>query len=210
VFTISGRGLRAAFIVITALAASVSAEAATIDFRAETWKLDGTNGPVHFDGVTATAGPYATLVHDGKEGLLVDYASLSTVAFDDETPAQLGPGLVEALTISFDDLRLVDGFTLNQKNHGSMGDAIGYFRINDVGDWQPFTVTNNGQGGFAVTLDQILVSKIAFAVNPIFGQDYWLRSIETAEVVKDVAEPTSMALVGAALFIGAARLRRRR
>jgi hypothetical protein len=155
----------------------------------------------------------SSLTQDAKYGLGVKFTSVgpwTDALMDDElgTHLALANGPVSTLSISFEAAKLVERFTVSQKVHGSKGQTIGFYRI-DGGGWQSLVVGNNGQGTFDVLLEQTLVSTISFAGSADFIGGYWLRSIDMADVATDVTEPTSMILFGAALLVGAGRLRSR-
>ena len=218
-FTISRKGLRAACVLIAALVVSVSAEAATINFGADTWRLAENAGSFSIPGVTATAGPAgAKLSWTSGLGLGVNHVGQG-VSFDDESPDQID--LVEVLTISFAGPSVIDSFTVSNLfkekacHNCDQYREMGRYRI-DGGDWVWFTAGNAGNGRLTVDLGGVSASVIAFSADPANAlYDYSLLSIDAAvgaddTVVKDVAEPTSMVLAGAALLIGAGRLRRRK
>ena len=112
VLKISGKGLRAAFVLITALVVSASAQAATIDFGSVSW-VGADDLATHSVGdVTATAGPEgAKLAWTAGFGLGVNYANAVGPSLDDESPEQIS--LQEVLTISFDTPTLLDSFTVS-------------------------------------------------------------------------------------------------
>jgi hypothetical protein len=91
VFTISGKGLRAAFVLITALTVSASAQAATIEFGSVSWAGADNLATHTFADVTATAGPVDGATLSWTEGLelVVAHVSQRTVVLEDELPDQV-------------------------------------------------------------------------------------------------------------------------